>query len=226
MMETENKRCNDQQVDETSGICAGSNMTPAMSTYPTCSWNKSASGWTWHQVGIIKLSMAILAALHSGQNDKEWSWKYSGVMLEGLVTSTSTLASAQLHQIYQLTISDLSDPPSRKKRAGNLLTIFTAEECSCRAGLVESEVLGGILKRLALKTVPGDEPDACQSCNPLGLKLQKGKDVDIAKRIKTGINHQSSAGAQKSQNKRFFRWSVWYDFSDSKTVHFVLSILQ
>ena len=48
--------------------------------------------------------------------------------------------------------------------------------------------------------MPGDEPDACQSCNLLDLKLQKkGKDVDIVKRIKTKsiISHQLAV-AQKN----------------------------
>ena len=101
----------------------------------------------------------------------------------GLVTSTSTLASAQLHQTYQLTIKDRSTMvdrhhPSRKKLARNLLTILTAKECSCRASLVESkDAWWNPKKRRRNESVPGDEPDACQSCSPLDLKLQKkGKD--------------------------------------------------
>ena len=94
-----------------------------VSTYPTCSWNKSASGWTWHQVGKLgNWDHPSGPNTPAGQNWERMILIHSDVMIGGLVTSTSTLASAQLHQTYQLTTKDLSNPffgrptpPSRKK---------------------------------------------------------------------------------------------------------------
>lgn len=144
----------------------------------------------------------------------------------GLVTSTSTLASAQLHQTYQLTIKDLSDPPwstgrpthhLRKKLARNLLTILTAEECSCRASLVESKDAWWNPKTAALKT---GGMNRCLEMNPMPANhvvpwtsscKRKAKIRWYCKKNQNKINHQSSA-ACSSKKHVFFRWSRYlYD---------------